>query len=131
MSDVRQSNAVAIIAVYQARDLDTVLELTSDGSVFVNNAKPGITPYCANVSNKEEFAAYLSEIDECWQIEWFQIDHLVANGNEVATRSLMDCVSKKSRKRVITQRANFWTVSDGKIVKILEFYDTAALGACV
>ncbi|MEP3844248.1 MAG: nuclear transport factor 2 family protein [Paracoccaceae bacterium] len=119
-----------IVTAYQERDLDTVLELTSEDIVFENNAKPDIGPHCANVSNKTEFLAYLKEIDDCWEINKFTLDQLVANGGEVATRSQMDYVSKATSKRVITQAAHFWTIADGKVSRLYEFYDTAAIGAC-
>lgn len=119
-----------VVTAYQERDLETVLDLTAEDVVFINNADPGSAPHCARVSNKEEFVAYLNEIDQSWEIEQFQIDQLISNGDEVATRSKMNYVSKSTGKRVITQGAHFWTIEDGKVVKIHEFYDTAAIGAC-
>ncbi|WP_298921173.1 nuclear transport factor 2 family protein [uncultured Roseobacter sp.] len=118
-----------IVNAYQERDLETVLEFISDDIVFINNADPDSAPHCARVSNKEEFVAYLKEIDECWDIQQFQINQLLVNGDDVATRSLMDYVSKNTGRRVVTQGAHFWTVKESKVIRIHEFYDTAAIGA--
>ena len=119
-----------VITAYQERDLDTVLELTADDIVFINNAQPDFAPHVANVSNKQEFIDYLTEIDECWQVERFELDHLIASDNDVATRSRMEFVSKHTGKNVVSQGAHFWTIKDGKVVRIHEFYDTAEFGAC-
>ncbi len=119
-----------IITAYGNRDLDTVLAHTSDTLHFKNNAAPGIAPHVADTQTKADFLAYMSEIDDCWQIDRFELQQIIANGQDVATRSRLDYTSKSTGKQVLTEAAHFWHVEDGAVTKIVEFYDTAAIGHC-
>ena len=120
-----------IIAAYNARNLPTVMAMTSENIEFTNNACPDSAPHCARVSNMEDYVAYLTEIDNAWEVKAFELIHIVASGNEVATRTKMIYTSKSTGKTVESEGAHFWTIEDSKLTKVREFYDTAAFNAAM
>ena len=62
-----------------------------------------------------------------WEMEYYQIDEYVSQGNTVIALGSTAWTNKTTGKRVETQKADVWKFRDGKAVSFLEFYDSCAL----
>jgi ketosteroid isomerase-like protein len=90
------------------------------------DGRPGVE-FTAPCCSREELGRYLSGLTGGWEMEYYQIDEYVSQGNTVIALGSTAWTNKTTGKRVETQKADVWKFRDGKAVSFLEFYDSCAL----
>lgn len=77
--------------------------------------------------SKEDVRGYFDGLCNGWAMDYYRIDHFVADGDMVCAVGSTAWTNKATGKKVDTQKVDFFRFKDGKVVSFFEYYDTAAL----
>lgn len=116
-----------IVRAYNDRDLDAVLALCHDDVHYHQNTRAECAPYRRDCRGKEAMVEALGEIAEHWEFRHFEIADLVVSGDCAASQNRIGLIRKSTGEEVDTMSALFWTVRDGRVAEIVEYYDTGLL----
>jgi ketosteroid isomerase-like protein len=83
--------------------------------------------FTAACSCKDDLGRYLSGLTGGWDMEYYQVDEYIAQGDAVIALGSTAWTNKTTGKRAETLKSDVWKFRDGKAVSFLEFYDSFAL----
>jgi ketosteroid isomerase-like protein len=109
---------------YAKRDIVGALAHCSDDVVFRWVAEPQ-APYIGTGNGKQEFLARLMALDSDFEYRNFVPVDIIDGGDKVAAQVEIHLMRKTTGKEFVMRAANFWTLRDGKVIEMVEYYDTA------
>ena len=109
---------------YAKRDIKGALDHCADDVVFRWVAEPG-SPYIRAGSGKQEFLARLMSLDNDFEYRSFRPLDYIHSGDRVAVQVEIHLTRRTNGQELVMRTADFWTVRDGKVVEMVEYYDTA------
>jgi len=109
---------------YAKRDIKGALDHCADDVVFRWVAEPG-APYIRAGNGKEEFLARLMSLDNDFEYRSFRPLDFIHSGDRVAAQVEIHLTRRTNGQELVMRTADFWTVRDGKVVEMVEYYDTA------
>ncbi|OBQ70082.1 nuclear transport factor 2 family protein [Mesorhizobium erdmanii] len=115
---------------YAKRDIAGALAHCSDDVVFRWVAEPQ-APFIAAGNGKEEFLARLVALDRDFEYRSFVPVDLVDGGDKIAAQVEIHLTRRTTGQELVMRTADFWTVRDGKITEMVEYYDTALAAAVI
>ena len=118
-------------AAYERGDLSGALSFCAKDVCFAWNATEGLAPFADECHSRDEFQAALERLLAGWDIRDFKCIDLITEGERAASRVRITVVNRETGRQVHSQLGHFWTVRDGKIRDLREFYDTSAVVAAM
>ena len=134
MSDVVK-NKTALEQVYQRWHdtrggcLEEIVGLFSSHIKFSSLAQ-GAPPatFTAAAKGKDQMRGYFDGLLSAWTMNYYKVDHMIAEGDRVAVVGSTSWTNKATGKIVETPKVDVWRFSDGLAVEFYEYYDTAKTG---
>ncbi|RUW78234.1 nuclear transport factor 2 family protein, partial [Mesorhizobium sp. M2A.F.Ca.ET.067.02.1.1] len=74
---------------------------------------------------KQEFLSRLLALDDDFEYRHFVPVEIIDGGDKVAAQVEIHMTRRTTGEELIMRTANFWTVRDGEIIEMVEYYDTA------
>ncbi len=114
-----------IYADHARGDIDAVLDNCDHRISFFMVADPKFSKYAGAVVDKHGFRERVASLHE--DFEYLAVERIdtIAEGDRVVVRNEMHMRRRATGVRFVLEVADFWTVRDGKVVELVEFYDTA------
>lgn len=111
-------------------DADVWLDLLADDMHLwsICGGAPG-AEFSAECSCREDAARYLSMLSEAWEMQYYETDEYISDGDRVVVLGRTAWRSKTTGKLADTRKADIWHFRDGRAVSFAEFYDSAAVFA--
>lgn len=129
-------NLTRLKAAYQAwhdskgGNVDEWLALMSDDVHVhsVGDEKAGLE-FAKGCCSREEAVGYFTGLLETWSMIHWTPQHFVADGDRIAMFGHCSWRSKATGKIVDVHVAHLWTFKGGRIVELIEIFDTAGATA--
>jgi hypothetical protein len=110
---------------YQRRDLDKALELCADDIDFLWTADARHARFSGPALGKAAFRTQLEALESRFIFQAYTPLETIAEGEKVAVRAVIRMTQREGGREFLMQIADFWTVRDGKLAALVEYYDTA------
>jgi ketosteroid isomerase-like protein len=110
---------------YAKRDIEGALVDCADDVVFRWIADPVQSRYAGVARGKQEFLARLVALDSDFEHRRFVPVEIIDGGDKVAAQVEIHLTRRTTGDELVLRTADFWTVRDGKIIELVEYYDTA------
>jgi uncharacterized protein len=123
-----QENITLIDTLYAAflrGDLNQILDLVSDDTDWIVYG-PAELPFSGHFRGKSGAKQFLEALITTQDDISAEFSDRIVQGNRVVILGNYSARIKATGKRVSTRIAHVWTVEDGKIIRFLDFFDTAA-----
>lgn len=75
----------------------------------------------------EGLKAYLTDLVNHWIMESYEVEQLIADGDDVVAINRIAFRHRQTNKRVACPLVDVWTFRDGKATSVMEVFDTAAM----
>ena len=109
---------------YAKRDIVGALGHCSDDVVFRWIAEPQ-SPYIGTGNGKQEFLARLMSLDNDFEYRRFIPVDIVDGGDKIAAQVEIHLTRRTTGQELVMRIADFWTIRDGRVIEMVEYYDTA------
>ncbi len=111
--------------LFKSGDVEGFLNMFSDD---VSWETPTIenTPFNGKISGKENLANWITKYSEAEEMQVFEQDEFIAQGDKVVVLGHCKTRTKSTNKGYTTNLVHIFTVKDGKVTEFLELFDTAA-----
>jgi uncharacterized protein len=116
---------------YASRDIEGALADCADDVVFRWIADPLQSRHAGVARGKQEFLARLLALDDDFQYRRFIPVEIIDGGDKVAAQVEFHMTRRTTGYDFVMRTANFWTIRDGKIVEMVEYYDTALAASVI
>ncbi|MER9895355.1 nuclear transport factor 2 family protein [Mesorhizobium sp. M0119] len=116
---------------YAKRDIEGALVDCADDVVFRWIADPVQSRYAGVARGKQEFLARLVALDSDFEYRRFMPVEIIDGGDKVAAQVEIHLTSRTTGDEFVLRTADFWTVRDGKIIELVEYYDTALAASVI
>jgi len=103
-----------------------ILDMVSDDIVWNMNG-PDVIPFAGQRKGKAEVMDFFAQIAASSEMEKFEPQTFVAEGDKVVAFGVAVATSKKTGKRATNRWAMSWTFSDGKATQYHNYSDTYEL----
>ena len=70
-------------------------------------------------------------LDSDFEYRSFVPVEIIDGGEKIAAQVEIHLTRKTTGQKLVMRTANFWTVRDGKIVEMVEYYDTALAASVI
>ena len=120
-----------VYEAYKKRDIEGALAHCADDVVFRWIADEERSHHAGVTSGKQEFLARLVALDHQFEYRRFEPGEIIDGGDKVAAQVELHLTRRTTGKEFVMRAANFWTIQDGKIVKMVEYYDTALAASVI
>ncbi len=123
-----------IYPAYARREIEAGLDHFHDGVCFVWNIDRSALPDGSVCHGKPAFVDRLQQLAADWQFDRYEFVDAFSEGDRAASRVALEVTSRRTGKTGVTELGHYWTFRDGKVSKLIEFFDTASmlqLSGCV
>ena len=110
----------------QGRIPELLEDLVAPDAVLENRL-PAPIPFGGSFEGREGFARYLERILAGISIESFEIDEILADGDRVVVIGRETSLVRETGKRYTMDWVHVLRVSEGRVVHMREYNDTAAM----
>jgi ketosteroid isomerase-like protein len=112
----------------KGESLEELIAVFSENVQFGSLAK-GAEPatFTKPAVGKEQMRGYFDGLLASWSMDYYKIDHMIAEGDRVAAIGSTCWTCKHTGKKVDTPKVDVWTFKDGKAVAFYEYFDTAGM----
>jgi ketosteroid isomerase-like protein len=110
---------------YAEGKIDEALSLFSEDIRFTWNADPSRMKYAGDFFGKAEFRARLADLREDYEYHFFRPIDIIADVNRVVAQVEVELTQRRTGRKFAMNVAEFWTVENGVITHLVEYYDTA------
>ncbi|TIR14621.1 MAG: nuclear transport factor 2 family protein [Mesorhizobium sp.] len=110
---------------YADRDIEGALAQCAEDVVFRWIADPRQSRHAGTAHGKQEFLSRLLALDDDFEYRHFVPVEIIDGGDKVAAQVEIHMTRRTTGEELIMRTANFWTVRDGEIIEMVEYYDTA------
>lgn len=110
---------------YANRDIEGALARCAEDVVFRWIADPRQSRHAGTAHGKQEFLSRLLALDDDFEYRHFVPVEIIDGGDKVAAQLEIHMTRRTTGEEFIMRTANFWTVRDGEIIEMVEYYDTA------
>ncbi len=124
---IKELNKRRVIELYEAffaGDIESALALCSDDIDFFSNAPVDILPHLGHHRGKDDVRQMWKTVHERYSSMRNEMPFIVAEDDKVAVQLRAFFVKRLNNRTVQFDVAGFFTLVDGKIVRIREIIDT-------
>ena len=126
-----QENVKAVERIYSAfgqGDVPTILNMLAEDIDWLFQG-PADIPFAGRHIGREQVAQFFATIDETTENEQFLPEEFIAKDDRVVVLGHERMRVKSNGRLCETDWVHVFTLRNGKVVKIHEYYDTAAIVA--
>jgi ketosteroid isomerase-like protein len=113
-------------AAFGAGDIQTILDLLSPDVEWTLTGPAGI-PYSGKKVGPSQVLTFFQSLATTQEHHKLTIDVYIAQGDHVATTGRYSALVKATGKLIDGPVAHVFTIKNGKVVKFLDFVDTAQM----
>jgi uncharacterized protein len=124
INELNKQRVVELISNFYAGDVEGALSLCSDEVDFFSNAPVDILPHLGHHHGKDDVRQMWKTVHERYSGMRNEMPFIVAEDDKVAVHLRAFFVKRLNNRTVQFDVAGFFTLRDGKIVKIREIIDT-------
>lgn len=114
--------------MFQEGKIDELLQLFSDDVEWVGNPIEYV-PFSRAYHGRQEVAQFFSELGQDQDVEMFEPQEMIAEGDKVAVIGREKWNVRTTGKSYESPWVHVFTIRDGKIMRFKQYYDTAATQA--
>ncbi|MGE0717279.1 MAG: nuclear transport factor 2 family protein [Alphaproteobacteria bacterium] len=116
---------------YAEGRIDAVFEALHPRFTFISCGPPDRMKTSGVWEGADGLRAYLGHLTQEWSIEEHEPLEFIQQGNRIVARTRVRTRSLTTDGCATLEKADFWTVEDGRILSFQEIFDTAtALSTC-
>ena len=126
-----QENVKAVERIYAAfgqGDIPTILNMLAENIDWLFPG-PADIPFAGRYRSREQVAQFFKIVGETIEVEQFEPQKFIAKGDKVVVFGHERMRVKSNGRLCETDWVHVFTLRNGKVVKIHEYYDTAAIVA--
>jgi uncharacterized protein len=123
-NELNKRRVIAMIDSFYAGDIEGALALCSDDVDFFSNAPVDILPHLGHHRGKDDVRQMWQTVHERYSNMRYQMPFIAAEDDKVAVHLRAFFVKRLNNRTVQFDVAAFFTLRDGKIVRIREIIDT-------
>lgn len=112
-------------ARYERRQLQEALDLCAEDIDFLWSADTHYARFSGPALGKAAFRGQLEALDRRFVYQAYTPVDIIAEGDKVAVRAVIRMRQREGGREFLMHVADFWTVRDGKLSGLVEYYDTA------
>ena len=128
-----EANAVDIVSAFYLQVLSGEVEAAVATGLTPNvvweNPLPAEIPFGGRFEGREAAARYLAGLFEAIEIEAFDIDQTIAEGDHIVVVGRETSLVKKTGRRYSMGWVHVVRIRDGQLAHLREYNDTAAMAA--
>ena len=124
IKELNKRRVIELIESFHAGDIEGALALCSDDVDFFSNAPVDILPHLGHHSGKDDVRQMWKTVHERYSNLRNEMPFIAAEDDRVAIHLRAFFVKRLNNRTVQFDMAVFFTLRDGKIVKIREIIDT-------
>jgi ketosteroid isomerase-like protein len=128
MSMTPRETVEEIYRRYAGGDIPGVLALSTDDVEYIAFGDPEMDVFAGHFKGKEALAARFAETARLFEFRRFEPVEYIAEGDRVAVRCACAATRRETGEEIETELAHFFTIENGKLARILEYFDTARVG---
>ena len=114
-------------ASFKSGDIDGVLKLLYDDVEWITPGPPEVMPVAGKRRGRKEVAQFFSTLNEQEEVQSFEPQEFVAQGDKVIALIKYRGRVKATGKTVEADLVHVFTFAKNKVKRFQEFYDTAAV----
>lgn len=114
-----------IYQLYSAGDLAGAFGSMHEDVCYRWNANTDLARFAGTCASRAEMAGRLEELLTVWEPEAFEPTDPIVEGDRAASRVRIRYRHRTTGKVLESELAHFWTLRDGRVAELVEFYDTA------
>lgn len=114
--------------LFQAGNIDALLQLFSDDIEWVGNEVEHV-PFSRDYHGRQEVAQFFAELGQAQEAERFEPQEMIAEGDKVMVTGQAKWIVRATGKSYEYPWAHAFTIRDGKVARLQQYYDTAATRA--
>ncbi len=122
--ELNKRQAIELLDVFYAGDIEAALSRCSDDIDFFSNAPVDILPHLGHHRGKDDVRRMWQTVHERYSSMRYELPFIVAEDDKVAMHIRAYFVKRLNERTVQFDLAVFLTLRDGKIVRIREIIDT-------
>ncbi len=128
MSDQNVRVIQSIYAAFGKGDVAGVLSHVADATRWDFDVMAGSpVPWHLPVTGKGDVPKFLAAFVENVQLAAFEPTHFIHSGDDVAAHVRIAYTVRRTGKKVDMDQIHWWTLQDGKVIRLRHFEDTAAV----
>ncbi len=112
---------------YAAGDIEGALSYCADDVCFSWVADPELMPYGGGCNCKADFLERLMGLHKDYEYHSYRPLEVFGAGERVAAQIEIELTRRDNGKRFKMLCADFWTVRNGVVTEMVEYYDTAMI----
>lgn len=124
INELNKRHVIEMIEAFYAGDIDGALSFCSDDVDFFSNAPVDILPHLGHHRGKDDVRQMWKTVHERYSSMRNEMPFIAAEDDRVAVHLRAFFVKRLNSRTVQFDVAGFFTLLDGKIVKIREIIDT-------
>lgn len=126
-----QENVKAVERIYTAfgqGDIPTILNMLAEDIDWLFSG-PADIPFAGRHRGREQVTQFFATLDETVEVEQFEPQEFIAKGDKVVVLGHERMRVKSNGRTCETDWVHVFTLRNGEVVKIHEYYDTACIVA--
>jgi ketosteroid isomerase-like protein len=112
---------------FQNGDIDGVLRVLADDVEWITPGPPELMPVAGKRRGRQEVAEFFSTLNEQEDVESFEIQEYIAQGDKVVALIKYRGRVKATGRTVEADLVHVFTFDRGKVKRFREYFDTAAV----
>jgi ketosteroid isomerase-like protein len=118
------------IYAHQARgDVDAVVANCHEDVHFFWVATQEVNPQSGGFTGREALKGQMQGLHDLFVYRSFVPVDFIAVGDRVASRAEIHMTRRSTGREFMVPTADFWTIRDGKVAELIEYYDTALIAS--
>jgi ketosteroid isomerase-like protein len=125
MSEANVKTIQAIYGAFGRGDVPAILSSVTDDTEWTyNGAQPQVVPWHEPYRGKAALPKFFGAMAENMAIEKFEPRSFIASGDDVVVHVHIAFTVRKTNKKVDEEQLHRWTLTDGKVRRLVHFEDT-------
>ncbi|MBA3446199.1 MAG: nuclear transport factor 2 family protein [Pseudaminobacter sp.] len=116
-----------VYKAYGAGDIEGALSYCADDVCFRWVAEPELMAYAGECNGKAAFLERLNALHKDYEYHSFRPIEIIDGGDRLAAQVEMELTRRDNGKKFVLHAAEFWTVRNGAVTHMVEYYDTAKI----
>lgn len=114
-------------AAYDRGEADTVRNALDEDLVFTWPTESALTRFSGSVRGRAKFEERIGTVHAEFEYLSFKPVEILVEGDRAAVRIHMKLKRHDNGRKLETHAAHFITVKNGKVVELIEYFDTALI----
>jgi ketosteroid isomerase-like protein len=123
----RKSRIKAILTAYGEGDMGALREALDPGIVYHSHAPSELFRWGGRHEGQVNGLAVLSALASDYAVHRYEVKEIVGEGDVVWVRADLEATDRHRKIRVETQLATRWEFKGDHVIRVDEYYDTAAV----